>query len=135
MEYAWIENEHFWNTEKQEMVFTHKWVGKSKLAKIHPPYHEVSSGDASLENGKLTVGNLHLRVVDNDGMYWIVTFDNWYAPAYRVLHRTIKSLGMLKFCLIIILSIWGLADYHPGALPSWRDVKVFKKSPGGITKG
>jgi len=127
MEYAWIETDHLWDAHLGKMTVNHRWVGGSRLARISQPYHELAGGEAVLDNGKLTIGDLNLRVVDTDGMYWIVTADGWYAPAYKVLHRVIKSLGMLKLCLIIILSIWGLADYHPSALPSWRDIKVFKK--------
>lgn len=135
MEYASIEYDHLWDMKKQEMVFTHKWVGTSKLAKMHPPYHELAGNEAMLQGDKLTVGNFRLRIVGDEGMYWIVAFDSWYAPVYKVFHRAIKSLDMLKYCLIIILSIWGLATYEPGRIPSWRDIKgLGKQSPGGIGK-
>lgn len=126
-DYAWIENEHFWNEEEQRMIDHYRWVGTSRLAKIHPPCRSFYEDQAALENDKLAIGDFRLRVVDIEGMYWIVTFDRWYAPIYKIIYRLIRTGEVCRSFIVFILAIWGLAEFHPASIPSWSDVKIIKR--------
>lgn len=121
MEYAWIEYEHIWDADKQEIGHLIRWVGESKLARMSPSYQ------ASINQERLKIGDLDLRVIDRDGVYLVVTPDTWYAPIYKAIHRLIRTGEVCKYFVIYALSVWGLANISPGAIPSWRDIKWPKR--------
>lgn len=53
------------------------------------------------------------------------------APAWRylptlVVYRVVQSLRRVNQCVIIILDIWGLAEWDIATVPSWWSVKAVK---------
>jgi len=45
-----------------------------------------------------------------------------------LLYRISKPLDLFYRRLIITLAVWGLARYQGGVVPSWRDIKLFRRN-------
>jgi hypothetical protein len=124
VEYAFIRFDHKWDEEKG-IIETCQWVGKSRLAEVG--LHEAIRETGQFQS-EFTVGDFRLRVVDNTtGYRLIVTRDSkWLIPVYRAIHRAGKSLEMIWWCFIHILSIWNLATCDLAEIPTWRNIKALK---------
>lgn len=80
---------------------------------------------------EVTLGSLRLRVLwrgDFCRMGYAVTRELRWAWWYRFRHCVTKRWDLFFARLILTLCIWGLADYTPGARPSWRDIRLVART-------
>lgn len=129
MEYAWIEVHHEIRRNplgSGAVDFpTYEWKGEGDIAELHLSWflHDGITPD----KGVLTLGNLRLRVIDNNFLHIKVARDGWKARLYQAVWPVKRWWLWVWYRLILTLAVWGLATHEPGRIPSWRDIKVFKK--------
>lgn len=127
MESAWIEGHREIKRNPlgngAVLFTTYEWHGQGDLAQIDA-YSLLSLG-YDLDSDVIVMGNLRLRMIDKDMR--LVARDGWKARLYQAVWPTKRWWLWVWYRLILTLAVWGLATYEPGRIPSWRDIKVFKK--------
>lgn len=81
------------------------------------------------KKGILTLGEMRFRIIDfraNRNLY-LVRVDGWRAVAICRLRRWTVTLNLIYRRLILTATIWNLATYQDGNIPSWRDLKCFQR--------
>ncbi len=115
---------------KREAV-NHKWVGNSPYVHIslltNWDYHGIKSirGEEEIQFGPY-------RLLKVDDGYFYGDFNLYVRKdklgALRVmLYKSTRLLDLFYRRMIITLAVWKLADFSPVTVPSWRDIKIFKK--------
>jgi hypothetical protein len=57
----------------------------------------------------------------------VIRDDNWISRVSYFYHRYGQALDLAYRRSVVTLGIWGLAELHPGAIPTWRDVYLFQR--------
>lgn len=106
--------------------FSYKWIGDSPYVYID---FYVMETEGLREKNLISIGGHKLLFVEIDymrGSYLFVRKDK--LGAMRIfLHKASRFLDLAYRRFIITLAVWNLAKYHEGKIPSWRDIRIFKK--------
>jgi len=125
MEYSQIEVSVTTNALGMRESETYRWAGRSPYILVS--WDLISGMD---EIGTITFGPYKLRKVKDKFELNCILYINTSYPFWRLIelfYRASRWADLVYRRLIITLAVWGLADYHQYCIPSWRDVKLFKK--------
>lgn len=109
-------------------AITYKWIGKSPYIRISWNLLKEIVGIGGWMD-KIKIGPYPLlRVSENlaEGYVLYVRADKLGAMRV-VFYRLTRWLDIIYRRMIITLAVWGLAEYHEAAVPTWRDIKIGKR--------
>lgn len=125
-DYSYLEVTRHINPLGETEQYTYKWIGKSPYVKIGWMFLREFDKDHKKE---IQFGPYKLLKVDDEPWHDDVLFvrkDN--LSALRVaLYKSTRLLDLIYRRLIITLAVWRLAEFHEMCIPSWRDIKIFKR--------
>ncbi len=106
----------------EQLVY--EWQGGTVVHISRDLVDEVTERPPREPGEQLQVGPFLLRLVEWDyaralGVFVRDTPRGW---ALLVGSRAAQLLDLCYRRCILTLVVWGLADYHPNTVPSWRDV-------------
>lgn len=104
---------------------TYEWEGKSPYVRV--PSRTVSG--LGVGPYKINIGPYRLLVIEFEP--WQDTFlcvcRDRLGQLRVALYRATRLLDLAYRRSIVTLAVWNLADYSPGYIPSWRDIKLVKR--------
>jgi hypothetical protein len=106
---------------------TYKWVGKSPYVRISRMLLREITNDYCPK--ALQLGPYRLLMVDAEPWLDFVLYvrSDKFGALRVALYRSTRLLDLIYRRLIITLAVWGLAEFTPAAIPSWRDIKLIRR--------
>jgi hypothetical protein len=108
--------------------YTFRWVGDSPITIIaHFDYHPNLPIDIDEKNGIITLGPYRLKIMEYlswESAWKCHRMDVSFWRLRAFVHRLAHLWREARARAIITLAVWGLADYHPGRIPVFSDIKV-----------
>lgn len=111
--------------------FDYKWIGPPKTLVQYTGWigatHHIPQ---DLHPGQtLTFGPYRLRVIDNDYMRGSYVCYRDGARAWVALYQTTlaRHARYAYHRLIATAGVWGLATWHTGTIPTWRDGHLLRR--------
>lgn len=98
----------------------YNWIG-GKVALVSRRYLTTT---AKHNRSTFWIGPYRLRVIEDSPCLAdvFVMRDGWHARGVQAAYRVTRYAQRFYAKCIFTLAVWGLADFHPGWPPSWRDV-------------
>ena len=107
---------------------TYKWKGNSPYTYISWPLlgDIVGIGGDTIE---VQVGPYKLLKIEHDHSRGAVSYvrKDKFGALRVALYKSTRLLDLVYRRLVITLAVWKLAEFTPGCIPSWKDIKILKR--------
>jgi hypothetical protein len=125
MEYSYIETSAEYSSTGHLQRINHKIIGNSPYVRIFlDVIYELGYDHAP---DTLILGKVKMYLINRTGDVFNYAISNRLGRLRVWLHKITDILDLIYRRSIITLSVWGAAEIENGSIPSWRDIKVFKK--------
>jgi len=88
-------------------------------------------GTGYRQGDHITIEGEGLHVLDAGWRHVMVTRHRHIGSFF---YRIGQSLRYTERYLVVLLSVWGLAEWEPVAIPTWRDVHLLRRLAGKLSR-
>lgn len=110
--------------ERQEF----EWRGKSRSVEVSNSILwdlNISQSEKEIQIGPYRLVLLRRSGFSDTCLYIRKDYPLWWLLVFW--HKAIPVLDLIYRRFIITLAVWNLADYNRAVIPTWRDIRLFKR--------
>lgn len=130
----WKDTSNFLITRKHNNLgglesMTFEWVGESPY--IYIGISDIYDWRGFIEYSPtldlLKVGGYTLVRIENTGFSTLYIKKSGFWRFRVWVYKVTRLLDLVYRRLLYTLAVWNLADFPQGTIPSWKDIKLFRK--------